>query len=321
MINSNNLNPHVAIRLFNCYIKPIITYNCEVWGSCFFKGLLEKEETRYMKSFDKYPFENIMTKFCKWILGVNRYTSNCGSRAELGVYPILFHIFKHTINYLKHIPDSNNGILKAALENDKSLKSNSIFNTVSDILQFLNTKNTSTGISLTSPEKDIMNSLETNYQKSFFTFINIDKRDNPKQKNKLRTYRTFKTQYVYEDYLNIINNRSILSKFARFRLSNHDLYIEKGRHLGIDANRRLCPFDCGKIEDEFHFFSECICNDEVRSKFIEKHFLHENKGTPFTISYHDFTSCMSSHNSTLLLDTALFVHRSLDIRKVTLQAL
>lgn len=321
MINSNNLNPHVAIRLFNCYIKPIITYNCEVWGSCFFKCLLEKEETRFMKSFDKYSFENIMTKFCKWILGVNKYTSNCGSRAELGVYPIMFHIFKHTINYLKHIPDSDNGILKAALENDKSLKSNSIFNSVSDILQFLNTKNTSAGISLTSPEKDIMNSLEVNYQKSFFTFINIDKRDNPNQKNKLRTYRTFKTQYVYEDYLNIINNRSILSKFARFRLSNHDLYIEKGRHLGIDANRRLCPFDCGKIEDEFHFFSECICNGEIRSKFIEKHFQCENKGTPFTISYNDFTSCMSSHNSTLILETALFVYRSLNNRKVTLQTL
>jgi hypothetical protein len=46
--------------------------------------------------------------------------------------------------------------------------------------------------------------------------------------NKLRTYRLFKNIFAFESYLDLDNfNRSIL---IRFRISAHNLEIEKGRH-------------------------------------------------------------------------------------------
>ena len=52
--------------------------------------------------------------------------------------------------------------------------------------------------------------------------------------NKLRTYRLFKDQLVFEPYLNrrTYNQRSILIKF---RISSQKLEIEKGRYMNILA--------------------------------------------------------------------------------------
>jgi hypothetical protein len=50
----------------------------------------------------------------------------------------------------------------------------------------------------------------------------------------------------------MIKSRLVLSKLTKFRLSNHNLTIEKGRHLRIPVKERLCPFGCKDIEDEFH---------------------------------------------------------------------
>ena len=40
-------------------------------------------------------------------------------------------------------------------------------------------------------------------------------------------------------------------------MSNHNLMIEKGRHLNIDRNNRYCKFCKNKIEDEQHFLINC----------------------------------------------------------------
>ena len=52
-------------------------------------------------------------------------------------------------------------------------------------------------------------------------------------------YRLFKTEHIYEPYLNILSlkNRKI---FTRFRLCNHRLPIETGRWLNIPRGERIC---------------------------------------------------------------------------------
>ena len=39
---------------------------------------------------------------------------------------------------------------------------------------------------------------------------------------------------------------------TRFHLFNHELMIEKGRHMKIEICERKCPF-CHRVEDETHF--------------------------------------------------------------------
>ena len=65
-------------------------------------------------------------------------------------------------------------------------------------------------------------------------------RGNNKSKNKLITYRTFKLDHKQELYLTKIKDTHIRSSVEKMRLSNHHLMIEKGRHMGLDLDKRIC---------------------------------------------------------------------------------
>ena len=43
--------------------------------------------------------EKVHTKFCKYILGTNKFTSNDATRGELGRYPIATEIIVHSVKY------------------------------------------------------------------------------------------------------------------------------------------------------------------------------------------------------------------------------
>ena len=70
------------------------------------------------------------------------------------------------------------------------------------------------------------------------------------ESSKLRTYKLLKEEIGLETYLTIVNNSKNRTTLTKFRLSNHTLMIEKGRHQNIDKNLRFCPFCPNHIEDE-----------------------------------------------------------------------
>ena len=69
-----------------------------------------------------------------------------------------------------------------------------------------------------------------------------------------------------ESYLSISNfeYRKLITKL---RISEHNLLIEKGRHLKIPREQRLCSH-CKCIDDEKHFRLHCTINSELRSSFL-----------------------------------------------------
>ena len=72
---------------------------------------------------------------------------------------------------------------------------------------------------------------------------------------------------------------------SNFRCSNHDLMIEKERHLGIDRQLRICPICNQKnlnIEDEFHFFFECMEYENLRLLYFYKTGFAIGTGIAFT---------------------------------------
>ena len=66
--------------------------------------------------------------------------------------------------------------------------------------------------------------LKDQYLQSWFEKINLS--------SKLSTYRGFKNTYKHEFYLNFITNRKYRRIIAQFRVSAHDLEIERGRYNG-----------------------------------------------------------------------------------------
>ena len=76
------------------------------------------------------------------------------------------------------------------------------------------------------------------------------------ENSKLRTYGIFKNEVREEPYLRIVKNVKDRISMSKFRLSNHQLMIEKGRHRNLDETMRICPF-CSAVEDEIHFLLKC----------------------------------------------------------------
>ena len=97
-------------------------------------------------------------------------------------------------------------------------------------------------------------------------------------RSKLRTYAIFKKDLGYEKYLTDIKNVSTRISVTKFRLSNHKLMIETGRHKKMVAGERFCPFCPESVEDEVHFLFSCPTYRPQRLTFL----------TPITNLVHNF---------------------------------
>ena len=62
------------------------------------------------------------------------------------------------------------------------------------------------------------------------------------QGKKLRTYKKFKIVTGFEKYLDNLKNQKQRKLFTKFRLSSHDLEIERGRYgtKSLPVNERIC---------------------------------------------------------------------------------
>ena len=56
-----------------------------------------------------------------------------------------------------------------------------------------------------------------------------------------------------------IKNRKHRVTFTKYRLSDHCLMIEKGRHKRplVPREERYCPFSTSTVEIEIHFLTQC----------------------------------------------------------------
>ena len=74
----------------------------------------------------------------------------------------------------------------------------------------------------------------------------------------MRTYVTFKTSFVPEDYLSI-KQEKYRKAFTKLRISAHRLAIERGRYTTppTPAEKRTCRHCPTDIENEYHFLIEC----------------------------------------------------------------
>lgn len=127
-----------------------------------------------------------------------------------------------------------------------------------DILQL---QNTTSSNQVKLPKKYVKSTLKFYYE----NLIN-NKLSKLDQKSKLYLFSNLKQNLSVESYLSISNfeYRKLITKL---RISEHNLLIEKGRHLNIPREQRLCSH-CKCIDDEKHFLLHCTINSELRSSFL-----------------------------------------------------
>ena len=86
-------------------------------------------------------------------------------------------------------------------------------------------------------------------------------------RNKLLTYKLFKTDYIAEDFCKMFIPISHRSAFSKFRCGVAPIRIETVRFVNLEVSQRFCPF-CNFVEDEMHVILNCDAYNDLRNTLI-----------------------------------------------------
>ena len=256
-----DVNPQLMLYLYDSTIKPIVLYGSEIWGLSEVLRIGKNQiSSQY---FAKGKIEKLQLNFFKYILGVNKKASNFAVLGELGKFPLFTDIFVNIIKYWVHIVNySNNHVLNDAYVENCLLRESGSKNCWSYKLMTM-LKNV--GLDNVNPSECNVSLFKSHIQSKFISqwknvMSHSNNDNNVSTGNKLRTLALFKGSFIYEPYLNIIQNKNERKELTRLRISAHKLAIESGRYTRpytpvYERKCKLC--DIVSIEDEKHFLTEC----------------------------------------------------------------
>lgn len=281
------------MKIFNSQIKPILLYGSEVW---------RPYSNFDYDTWDKNKIERTHTQFLKRSLGCNYQTSNIMARGEVGARPLLVDVIKRVISYISNIKVRKRTIAYSAYD----------YETKNDTVPNFNTYVTKFNLSnqdLYVLQKGKVSSIcQDNYDRRW----GDDIRDSPKAVS----YGIFKNTVSLEKYLYQIRNTKYRIALSRFRLSNHNLLIEKGRHMRprLDRNERKCFLCKDVVEDEKHFITKCPLYSKERNflyQSLEKSSIHFNS---LTTDEQKFIFIMTNEDTNVMNDLSKYICNSFLIR-------
>ena len=278
-----------TIGLFDTLVKPILLYGSDFWGC--------------LKPPRNNPIENLHMQFCRQLLGVQKYTTNNGVLLELGRTPLMLEARKLSVKNWERIKNGDGNHFVTNSYQNASCKKLDWSATICNLLaingmQYRITDNTSTiSYALLGKMRDI-------YHQEAFAQIS-----DPKAK--LRTYALIKDNTGRESYLNQIRNTKHRQMLTKFRLSNHKLMVEKGRHLRLPLNERTCPVCQAGVEDEIHFLVQCTHYETLRKPLLDN-CLESRPQFNFYSDEQKFIFIMTS--PTIMGDVSKFVYTAMSER-------
>ena len=261
LLYDSNLKPDTSLKLFDQLIKPICLYGAEIWGVDSINISMDLQENGKLEnSLEKILCEKLNISFSKYILGVHKNAQNSAVRGELGRLPLGTDVLMTICRYKERLEFAEESSLlseayKTSTDPTSKQKWGLLGNRICDYIK----KYTPITDEPYLRKKNIKSYLLTCYSKYWEQKIASEA--------KMRTYVQFKSVFLYEDYLNIKNEKH-RKALTRLRISAHTLAIEHGRYTRpiIPPEKRLCTY-CpnDKIEDEYHFLLECCNYNTLRS--------------------------------------------------------
>lgn len=131
----------------------------------------------------------------------------------------------------------------------------------------LNTETPNKGIIQQRLQIDMLNTFENEWRQDLDRQTSVS----GSGRNKLRTYRLFKTEYKTEPYLNCVMSKAHRSAYAKFRCGVAPIRLETGRYERLEERERTC-FHCKTvIENEEHVLLDCPLYNDLRLQLFEKY--------------------------------------------------
>ena len=264
-ISIGNIKPKLGLKLFDQMIKPILCYCSEVWIAADLTKRNFNQSNGVAKFLENLDIEKVHVRFIKFILGVNKKAVNLAVKGELGRFPIGISCLLQALKYWDHLQSSENTLLREALSLSTTLNNEGVFSWVTFVKSLF--KMINIDVEHISQEAVVLlrNKLCDLYIKYWINGIDSF--------SKMDSYRSFKSNFIQEDYFNDITNRAHRASYTKIRISNHRLAIERGRYYKIPRNERYCEF-CKRhqilqVEDEIHVLLTCLKHKAPRTDLFE----------------------------------------------------
>ena len=253
------------------------------------------------------PIETFQNRFLKQLLGVQVQTTNIGVLLETGRVPLTIYAKKNCIKNWNRINRNKcNSMLRYSYQNA----------VINDLAWCIRIKQELACVGLSELFLNMEGSMATAGNTMFKRLVDIFHQEtfaeisNPN--SKLRTYSLMKTKIGYESYLSQITSVTNRISLTKFRLSNHSLMIEKGRHMGIHKNARFCKFCEHEIEDEIHFLINCKTFAIIREKLFDI----ANNGIYYFYHLSDPAKLVALLSNPFIIQyTSEYLHKAQEIRK------
>ena len=97
------------LHLFDHMIKPSALYGVEIWG-LLTPAMLKKKLELY-DLFKDWEYEKLNLKFCKYLLGVNKRSTNIAVLSELGKMPLFISHITAMFTFLHRLENSDSNSL------------------------------------------------------------------------------------------------------------------------------------------------------------------------------------------------------------------
>ena len=226
------------VKIFDSLVVPILCCGSEVWGY------------EYQRKI-----EQVHIDFCKSVLGLGKYASNSAVHGECGRLPIGRYYIRFIKYWLKILKMDHGSFSRQCYDEMCKTDKLGTTNCVTKVKKMLFSYGYGC-VWLTQSvgdETQLLNSfrlrIEDNFRQEWYIDISENK--------KLETYKIFKSLLEPEIYLTTKDSFYLRKELSKFRISNHNLMIEKGRQKGIPrelSQTEVCKScDLGCVEDEYHF--------------------------------------------------------------------
>ena len=255
-----------SIKLFRAFIEPIILYNSENLST------LTQTQIHNCKLNHKNLYELALKarptitqlNFGKFILVVIKICPTMAVLGEAACLPLTWNGYLSILKFWDRIRRMDNTTLVNKAYHD-NLEMNTEWCQTIQILnasQGLNSK-TYTALRFPSEAKKTMTYNFIDYWKTRIADRSTEK--------KLALYSSIKPTFCRSQYLELLPYK-LRKVITRFISSNHNLNIEKGRHIGLERPKIICKLcdlgDLGVVEDEQHFLCVCPTYNDLRHKYL-----------------------------------------------------
>ena len=220
MCSLSELPVTVSTHLFYSLVRPILTYNCEIWNMDIYKAH-DNATLRATKSNSQVHHFNFLdkvhNKFCKYILGLKKWASNIASRSELGRLPIDCFIKTQSLLYEDRIlADDTPLILKECYSLSKSLHEKGTYSWFSYVnhVRYENKINHSNEEFIKRNRNKLKRKYKNAVEQEYLDIYN-KKLESIDDKSKLLLFKTLTTEYKLEFDLKYPDNaiRKLICQF------------------------------------------------------------------------------------------------------------